>query len=48
MRWRVVDHDMNMVVFIGDYKTAKEVFNEGVKLGVKVGIEKANKRAPYQ
>ncbi len=40
--WRVVDHDENLVVFVGDYQTAKEVFNEGVNAESKVGLERTS------
>jgi len=46
--WRVVDHDENLVVFVGDYQTAKEVFNEGVNAESKVGLERTSVTTPYK
>ncbi len=40
MRWCVVDLDENIEVFKGSYEKAKEVFNEGIKLEVKVLLQK--------
>jgi len=48
MKWKVVDLDKNIVVFKGDRKTAREVFNEGCRLEVKVLLQKANQKSPHQ
>jgi len=48
MQWRVVDLDENIVVFVGDRKTAREVFNEGCRLEVMVLLQKANQKSPHK
>lgn len=48
MQWRVVDLDKNIVVFTEDRQTAREVFNEGCRLEVKVLLQRANQKSPHK